>query len=691
MDPPHKRAPLRVHERSQIALSAQRDVFKQLLRGEPLSAALTTLALSIEKIVDGAFVAILLIEEGEKRFHAAVAPSLPESYRKVMEGCDIGPRAGSCGNAIFRKELVIASDISSNPLWKDYKELAVEHGLLACWSNPILSHSGQALGTVALYFREVRNPTEPETALMRDSSTVAAIAIEHSKNRENLENTASLLHSALESTADGILIVNVKGKIQSYNEKFLQMWSIPHDLAATRSDEILLSAVLDQLKQPEEFLAKVRDLYAKPEQESFDTLLFKDGRIFERYSIPQRVENRIVGRVWSFRDVTKRVNAENELRKNEAQFRAAFELASIGKIQVDPESGRITRANKKMCETSGYSSEELVKMHFLQLLPREERPHVYDLMQKMLKKESEFFDTENQLIRKTGESIWVKISMTAVRDTRGEMINTLGHVLDITARKKAEMEAMRAIQARDDFITIASHELRTPLTPLKMQLQLARKYLLAPKKFPQLKESTPNDLIMDAELQVDRLAKLVENLLDVSRITSSGISLKPEAVDLNELVMTVVNHFSAELVASKCILTTTLGKGITGEWDRTRIEQMITNLFNNAIKYGRGNPIEILTERSGDNAVLKITDHGIGVSPEDQRRIFTRYERASSLRSFGGLGLGLYVSKQIAEGHRGSISVTSQPGEYTVFTVTLPLKPKLRASAVTEEPLLLPS
>jgi signal transduction histidine kinase len=235
--------------------------------------------------------------------------------------------------------------------------------------------------------------------------------------------------------------------------------------------------------------------------------------------------------------------------------------------------------------------------------------------------------------------------------------------------------ARRSVQVRDNFISIASHELRTPLTPLKLQVQLIRSQLQMPERL-----SNPSylklfkELLDDAETQVDRLSKLVENLLDVSRITTNRLPLSLELVDFGDLVTSVVKRFSPQLSALKIDLKLNATPGIVGFLDRSRMEQVVINLLTNAMKYGLGRPIEVSVEKVGKNMVLTVTDHGIGIRKEDQKKIFGRFERFVSMRSFGGLGLGLYISLQIIELHEGKIEVSSRFSEGSQFVVTIPIK-----------------
>jgi signal transduction histidine kinase len=168
-----------------------------------------------------------------------------------------------------------------------------------------------------------------------------------------------------------------------------------------------------------------------------------------------------------------------------------------------------------------------------------------------------------------------------------------------------------------------------------------------------------------------RLDKLINELLDVSRITAGHLQLEVEHLDLVALVREVAAAFKDRAHAEVTVRSSE--PALSGAYDRMRVEQVVSNLLENALKYGEGRPVEIEVARDGAEAVMRVIDHGIGIDGEQQKRIFQRFERAVSARDFGGLGLGLWISRQIVEASGGRVDVDSEPGEGSTFTVRLPL------------------
>jgi signal transduction histidine kinase len=256
-------------------------------------------------------------------------------------------------------------------------------------------------------------------------------------------------------------------------------------------------------------------------------------------------------------------------------------------------------------------------------------------------------------------------------DELGQLTDAFNHML---SRIEEQDRVLRtAVHARDVFIGVASHELRTPLTSLHLQLARLRR-ATAGVIDEQQRERMAGQLTV-VERQADRLAQLVENLLDVSRAISGRFELSFEEFDLSDAVQELISRIRDQAARAGCALEIDVEQPCSGRWDRLRVEQVLTNLLSNAIKFGQAKPIRITLRAGPEHVHLSIRDEGIGIAPEDQERIFERFEQARTPRPFGGLGLGLWIVRRIVTAMGGSISVSSSPGTGAEFTITLPRVP----------------
>jgi PAS domain S-box-containing protein len=233
-------------------------------------------------------------------------------------------------------------------------------------------------------------------------------------------------------------------------------------------------------------------------------------------------------------------------------------------------------------------------------------------------------------------------------------------------------DAQQAIRARDEFISIASHELRTPCTTIQLRLQSLQRSL---ERQPQQAVASGR-VAHDVKVALDQMARftrLIDQLLDVSSLAADRFKLEPAANDLGAIVSEVAARYAPAMTEAGCELSYQAPlRPVTGNWDRLRLEQVVTNLISNAIKYGPRKPIELRIEQSDGTARLTVRDQGIGISEHDQARVFEPFERAVSVRHYGGFGLGLWITRKIVEAHGGAIRVQSRPGEGSTFVVELP-------------------
>jgi signal transduction histidine kinase len=233
-------------------------------------------------------------------------------------------------------------------------------------------------------------------------------------------------------------------------------------------------------------------------------------------------------------------------------------------------------------------------------------------------------------------------------------------------------ELQVAVRARDDFLMVASHELRTPLTSLQLTASSVVRQLEKAGGHP-LPPTLLDDRMRTVKRQLDRLEHLINALLDVSRIGAGRLELQLERVDLVDVVKEVLARLRDEAARQNVPLRLEAPQSVLGEWDRSRLDQILTNLVTNAIKYGQGKPVDVTIQSVGRQADVSVRDHGIGVPEEQQERIFGKFERAASQRNYGGLGLGLWITRELVELMHGSVRVQSTPGQGATFVVSLPL------------------
>lgn len=235
----------------------------------------------------------------------------------------------------------------------------------------------------------------------------------------------------------------------------------------------------------------------------------------------------------------------------------------------------------------------------------------------------------------------------------------------------AQEELQRALRTRDEFMSMVAHELRTPLNTLFLETQL-RKLQIERGLQDAFNPEVWKKMVARDDRQIQSMIRLIDDMLDVSRMRSGTLSIRPAATELSGLLQRIVADLSRQARETGCEISLVAEQEVSGWWDEFRIEQVIVNLLTNALRYGCGKPVEVKLEADQKEARISVRDGGAGISEETQARIFEPFERGLDTGVSAGLGLGLYISRQLAEAHQGKLTVTSAPGDGSVFTLTLP-------------------
>ncbi|MDR3607872.1 MAG: ATP-binding protein [Oligoflexia bacterium] len=389
-------------------------------------------------------------------------------------------------------------------------------------------------------------------------------------------------------------------------------------------------------------------------------------------------------------EVTAIKQAEEILRKRahdmEIYAREVEDLynnAPCGYHSIGPD-GKFIQINDTELRWLGYARDEVLDKIKISCLMTEESRNRFEAHFPEFMRSGVLRDSKFDLVRKDGTILPALVNAVAIFDRSGKYLMSRSTVFDYSIQKKLEAELKDALRARDEFMSIAAHDLRMPLTSLTLQIHLLQKIVRESATIDSalakhvVKGAVVSDdmlrLIDQARRQVDRFSALVNDLLDLTRIRVGKLSLELSEVDLVKAAQESVQSILAELQAKSIPIVLHGAVSLTGAWDRHRIDQILANLISNAVKYGGGRPIDIRIDQSADgkSAILRVKDQGNGLPKELHEKIFERFERGIEEQKIKGLGLGLYIVRQVVSAHHGRIWVESEPGHGSEFIVELP-------------------
>ncbi|CAD5984752.1 Sensor protein kinase WalK [Planktothrix tepida] len=495
--------------------------------------------------------------------------------------------------------------------------------------------------------------------------SVGTDATERRQAQDALKHSLSLQQATFESIQEGVLAVDNQGNIITYNRHFLEMWSIHPELFQEPNHYKRVQYLANQVKDSEIFFQQVKELYSQPEQDSYDLLELKDGRVFERYSCPQKLGQTIIGRVWCFRDITDQKRAEADLKASEEKFRRIVETAHDIIYLMNAE-GILLYIAPNLLTLTGYFPHELEGQLFTLFIHPQDISKTFTVFQTVITSGKQEFDIEFRVKHQDGTWNWYSSNWSVSQDAQGDQL-VVGVSRNINERRRLENE----------FISLVSHELRTPLTSLVGGLDL-----LASGQLGLLTEQGKN-LLSIAINNTERLIRLVNNILDLERMKSGKISLQKVYCNLADLMIKAQE--AMQVIADQSQIKFEVDPFDFYLWvDPDRIVQILTNLLSNAIKFSEPKQkvwmsAQVVKLKENGSQIsyicLQVKDQGRGIPTDKLEIIFERFEQvdASDSRTKNGTGLGLAICRLMVEQHQGKIWAESHLGQGSIFYVMLPI------------------
>ncbi len=502
-----------------------------------------------------------------------------------------------------------------------------------------------------------------------------AIVKREKKIAENeLKSSFSILNAALESTADGILVVDGKGKILRWNHKFSEMWSLSDEILNKHDDNLAIDHILNSLAYPDNFLSVVKQLYSDIEKSSFDTLEFKDGRIFERYSLPQRIDNQVVGRVWSFRNVTQQRAHQEATIASEQRYRDLFMNNPFPTYIFDSDSLEFIEVNDATIKNYGYSREEFSTMTLKDLRLPEDIPGLIETVMNLGNMPAHSTNMRHR--RKDGSVFPVENTSYVMPEKKGRK-SRLSMTLDITERVKAAEQmqlAMRKAEASDKlkttFLNNISHEVRTPLNGILGFAEIiSQTELTEPEKIESL------SMLHDS---CDRLLDTITSYMDISLLTSGSLTLHRKEFFPNLVLRKIFDVFEKRCVEKNLKLLLQVPENSNNlmiNSDQEIFQKILTHLLNNALKFTEKGSISFGYTVRDSNVEFNVKDTGIGIGKESVMDIFDHFvkEDRGPLKVTEGSGLGLSIAKGMIGVMGGTIHVESEIDRGSSFSFTIPI------------------
>ena len=651
-------------------------VLEMVAAGAPLGETLETLSRIFEALSDGMLASILLLEDGVRVRHAA-APSLPESWTRLVDGQPIGPNQGSCGTAAFLKTPIVAADILTDARWVKYRDAALSHGLRACWAVPILGPDQAVLGTFALYYSEPRQPTPRLLELATHASHLAAVAIQHHRQAMATQESETRARLIVENALDANVLIDSDGIVTGWTGRATAMFGWTREEAIGRR--------LAQLIIPERFRAQ-HELGLRRYQESGEgpilnrrleiSALHRDGHEFpvELAVTPIKRADRTIFSAF-IQDLTPSRQAAQALRESQEHLSLVYEHVAdvLFQLSIEPDGYRFVSINPAFCETTGLAADRVIGKRIEDVIPEPSRTVVLEHYAEAVRSRKTVRWEES-----TAYPAGVKhgdVAITPVFDAHGNPRYLIGSVHDVTDRKRMESEVrqLQKLEAIGRLSGGIAHDFNNILGVIIGVGQML---------LETVEDAAQRSQVEEIVRAGERGAKLTRQFLAFGRKQM----LQAEVLDLNTVVRNLESMLR-RLIREDISLVTRLAPGLWRvEADPGQIEQVLLNLSVNARDaMPDGGTVVIETANveldqdfvafhsgavAGPFAQLTVSDQGIGMDEETQKRIFEPFFTTKDPGA--GSGLGLATVYGIVKQSGGYIWVESRPGAGSRFMVCLP-------------------
>ena len=663
-----------------------KNVLSVAVRGAPYDVTLQSLLEEVRRLVGGqAWAANYLLDDTGGILTLAASSGLPPDFAAALALVPVGPREAACGRAVHTRQVVLVDDVLTEPLLEPYRPLAAVHGVRACWSFPLHSPGGRVLGTLAVYLPDAGAPGAPlagEIAYFAD--LVALLTERHLREEENdarhaqaqrelaalaveSERERRLYETVLSNTPDLVYVFDLEHRFTYANAVLLQMWGMTREEALGKNclelgypdwHAEMHGREIEQVKATK---APIRG--DVPFNGTFGRRIY--DYIFVPIFGPDGEVEAVAG---TTRDVTERQRFEEELRDSEQRFRTITN-AMPQMVWTALPDGTIDYHNEQFYEFVGLRPGVAEGTTWAEVLlhPDDQADAHAAWMRSVASGEP--YERTFRLRHHAGEYRWILARGLALRNETGEIVKWLGTDTDIHENKLAEEALQEANHRKDEFLAMLAHELRNPLAPISAAAQVLRIAPGQPDKVRQYSEVISR--------QVSHMTTLVNDLLDVSRVTRGMVQLEKAPVDVKSVVTSAAEQVHPLIEGGRHTLVLQLGSapaGVLG--DRARLIQVTANLLANAAKYTPpGGRITLSLEVQDGTVRIAVADNGSGIEAGLLPHIFDLFVQGKRTpdRAQGGLGLGLALVKNIVGMHGGQVGVHSDGhGKGSCFRVELP-------------------